>query len=104
MERDTFFYLEKDVWHSEKSWLEYTYIKSFYPNSNRIITSELKSGQWKTNVLNMSTPPCTFSLPYLLQLLDCDHLYTTKKLLYIFIVSQLWLTSHPRSTEVLLDT
>ena len=23
---------------------------------------------------------------------------------YIFIISQLWLTSHPRSTEVLLDT
>ena len=29
---------------------------------------------------------------------------TFKKHCYIFIISQLWLTSHPRSTVVLLDT
>ena len=27
-----------------------------------------------------------------------------KRLVYIFIISQLWLTSHPKSTVVLLDT
>ena len=37
-------------------------------------------------------------------LFDCIFYSILFKHHFIFIISQLWLTSHPRSTEVLLDT